>query len=141
MKSVVTTVCVFCFSVLSHVGFVLAQQQQSLPPQEAAETILIRLIAPAENKEAIGKKPDIKVEFVGQLDNLLVMLDGTDVTQLVKKTENGFTYKPIINLGPGAHTLKVTAKDKEGKTAFDYAQNNHKLKGTDALNQLEEASK
>jgi hypothetical protein len=140
MKSVVTTVCVFCFSVLSHVGFVLAQQQQSLPPQEAAETILIRLIAPAENKEAIGKKPDIKVEFVGQLDNLLVMLDGTDVTQLVKKTENGFTYKPIINLGPGAHTLKVTAKDKEGKdvqkefkfqtkhyTHFDEASSNNQI--------------
>ena len=33
------------------------------------------------------------------------------------------------------------AKDNEGKTAFDYAQTNEKLKGTDALKQLEEASK
>jgi len=32
-------------------------------------------------------------------------------------------------------------KDSTGKTAFDYAQDNWKLKGTDALKQLEEASK
>jgi ankyrin repeat protein len=34
-----------------------------------------------------------------------------------------------------------TAKDSMGKTAFDYAKNNEKLKGTDAIRQLEEASK
>ena len=33
------------------------------------------------------------------------------------------------------------ARDKNGKTAFDYAQDNEKLKGTDALRKLEEASK
>jgi len=32
------------------------------------------------------------------------------------------------------------AKDKLGKTAFDYAQANEKLKGTDAYRQLQEAS-
>jgi ankyrin repeat protein len=32
------------------------------------------------------------------------------------------------------------AKDNYGKTAFDYAQNNEKLKGTDAYRQLQEAS-
>jgi len=35
----------------------------------------------------------------------------------------------------------VKAKSYSGKTAFDYAQDNEKLKGTDALKQLEEASK
>jgi hypothetical protein len=33
------------------------------------------------------------------------------------------------------------AKDHDGKTALDYAQVNAKLKGTDALKHLEEASK
>jgi hypothetical protein len=32
-------------------------------------------------------------------------------------------------------------KDKFGKIAFDYAQIRYELKGTDALKQLEEASK
>ena len=62
------------------------------------------------------EKPDIKVEFTGQFEGLLVMLDNTEVTQIVKKTENGFTYKPITNLAAGAHILKVTSKDREGKT-------------------------
>lgn len=33
------------------------------------------------------------------------------------------------------------AKDKDGRTAFDYAKDNAKLKGTEALKQLEEASR
>jgi hypothetical protein len=33
------------------------------------------------------------------------------------------------------------AMDRKGKTAFDYAQSNYKMKGTDALKQLEQASK
>ena len=33
------------------------------------------------------------------------------------------------------------AKDNEGHTAFDYVQYNEKLKGTDAYQKLEEASK
>jgi ankyrin repeat protein len=32
------------------------------------------------------------------------------------------------------------AKDSDGKTAFDYAQTNEKLKGTDAYRQLQQAS-
>jgi hypothetical protein len=32
-------------------------------------------------------------------------------------------------------------KDKDGKTALFYAQNNKALKGTDALGKLEEASR
>ncbi len=92
------------------------QGQQTIPAQQTTETLPVRLISPGENTEAIGKKPDIKVEFTGQPEGLLVMLDNTDVTQLVKRTENGFTYKPITNLAAGAHTLKVTAKDREGKS-------------------------
>ena len=36
---------------------------------------------------------------------------------------------------------KAKAKDSKGKTAFDYAKANKKLKGTDALRQFKEASK
>ncbi|MGA2381590.1 MAG: hypothetical protein ABSG85_20005 [Spirochaetia bacterium] len=33
------------------------------------------------------------------------------------------------------------AKDDDGKTAFDYAQSNDRLKGTDAFRRLQEASR
>jgi hypothetical protein len=35
---------------------------------------------------------------------------------------------------------RANAKNGDGKTAFDYAKDNEKLKGTDALKQLEAAS-
>jgi ankyrin repeat protein len=35
---------------------------------------------------------------------------------------------------------EVKAKDYEGKTAYDYAQVNEKLKGTDAYRRLQKAS-
>ena len=44
----------------------------------------------------------------------------------------------IVLLKAGAD---AKVKDNKGKTAFEYAQNNAKLKGTDAYRQLEEASK
>ena len=39
-----------------------------------------------------------------------------------------------------AAAANAKAKDSEGKTVFDYAQTRAKLKGTDALRKLEEAS-
>jgi hypothetical protein len=117
MKTFIKTVFIVYIFVCFHGGVVFAQQekQEGLPPGEAAEATQIRLITPAENTEVIGKRPDIRVEFAGQSENLLVMLDGMDVTQVIKKTENGFTYKPVTNLASGGHTLKIIAKDKEGK--------------------------
>lgn len=35
---------------------------------------------------------------------------------------------------------EVKAKDKEGKTVLDYAKDNEKLKGTQALKELEQAT-
>jgi len=52
-----------------------------------------------------------------------------------------------FNRNPGMVTALLKAgadakvKDNKGKTALDYAQKNEKLKGTDALRRLEEASK
>ena len=117
MWTFIRAVFVFCIFACLPGGVVFAQQekQQGLPTQEKLEDMPIRLIVPAENTEVIGKRPDIQVEFIGQFENLLVMFDGTDVTQIIKKTENGFAYKPVMNLAPGAHTLKIIAKNKEGK--------------------------
>ena len=123
MKFTTKIICMFGFLFCLLCGGIASAQQpqstgmqgQQILPAQQAGTPLVRLISPGENTETIGEKPDIKVEFTGQPEGLLVMLDNIDVTQLVKKTENGFTYKPITNLAAGAHILKVTAKDREGK--------------------------
>ena len=60
-------------------------------------------------------------------------------TPLMDAAENNPNPEVIILLLKAGADAK--AKDKHGKTAFDYANDNQKLKGTAALKQLEEASK
>ncbi len=121
MRTFIRTFFIFCIFTGFYSGVVFAQQekQQELQSQERTgnkpEERSVRLVTPVENTEVIGKRPDIQAEFGGQFEELLVILDGTDVTQLIKKTEKGFVYKPIGNLAPGTHVLKIVAKSKEGK--------------------------
>lgn len=98
--------------------FPLAQAEEQ--PQAAAPVIQkewIHAIAPVENSEVISKKPEVRVEFLETitLNTLVVLLDGTDITQLLTVTEKGFEYKPLLVLSSGMHTLSILATDKEGK--------------------------
>jgi hypothetical protein len=89
----------------------LAQPTQPAPPQE-----WVRMITPLDNTEITGKKPEIKVEFIGPSvrNNLLVTLDGTDITQMLTLSDKGFEYRPVMPMSPGSHTLALTASDGSG---------------------------
>jgi hypothetical protein len=65
----------------------------------------------------VGKKPEIQVEFAGAVrpDSLLVLLDGTDITQLLDLAENGFRYQPVLVLPAGMHSLSISVSDAEGR--------------------------
>lgn len=77
----------------------------------------LKIISPQEGSEIISKKPEIKVEFAETVktETIVVLFDGTDVTQLIKLTEKGFEFKPFMVVQPGSHTIAITAQDKEGK--------------------------
>ena len=77
----------------------------------------INLVTPAENAQVIGKKPEIRVEFPEPLpvDTLIVILDGTDITQLITVSAKGFSYNPFMVLNAGSHSLSISATDKEGR--------------------------
>lgn len=94
----------------------VARAQDQPQPAEIQED-WIRMVTPAENTELIAKKPTIKVEFLKPItpNTLVVILDGTDVTQLLTVTEKGFEYKPVMVLISGLHTLTISAIDKEGE--------------------------
>jgi ankyrin repeat protein len=61
--------------------------------------------------------------------------------------QTALMFAVIYNEIPQLITTLLTAgadakvKDSKGKTAFDWAQDNWRLRGTDAIKQLEEASK
>ncbi len=81
------------------------------------EKELLNVLSPTEGSEIISKKPEIKVEFAETVkpETIVVLFDGTDVTQLIKFTEKGFEFKPFMVVQPGSHTIAITAQDKEGK--------------------------
>jgi len=106
---------VMTFSLILYFSFALAEDQ----PQQATASVqkdLIRAVTPAENAQVIGKKPEIKIEFLEPIasNTLVVLLDGTDITQLLTVTDKGFEYKPFMVLPAGSHNLSITANDKSG---------------------------
>jgi hypothetical protein len=97
-------------------GPAYAQEDAATPATEAKA--LIQSTSPGPNEEIIGKKPLIRVTFTEAPapGTLAVVLDGTDITQMITPTENGFTYKPVFVLPPGAHELSATATDATGNS-------------------------
>lgn len=75
------------------------------------------VLSPAEGSEIISKKPKVKVEFSETVkpETIVVLFDGTDITQLINFSEKGFEFQPFMVVPPGTHTLIITAQDKEGK--------------------------
>jgi hypothetical protein len=67
---------------------------------------------------AIAKKPRIVMALARPIDQgtLLVLLDGTDITQVLTRAGDGFAFNPIQVLEPGLHTLAVSATSSEGET-------------------------
>ena len=106
---------IMTFSLIFYFSFALAEEQ----PQQTTANIqkdIIRAVTPAENAVVIGKKPEIKIEFLEPItpNTLVVLLDGTDISQLLTVTDKGFEYKPFMVMPAGSHNLSITANDKNG---------------------------
>ncbi len=73
-------------------------------------------VDPAPGSTVIGKRPPVRIELDRALPEgaLVVMLDGTDVTQLIKMTGKVFTYEPAMDLQPGRHVLQLAAALPDG---------------------------
>lgn len=80
--------------------------------------VWVQLQAPVENQVSTLKKPNIAVVFVQplEMESLFIMLDGLDITQVVGLSSDGFSYRPIQVLPPGAHTLMVSGTSSQGES-------------------------
>ena len=92
-----------------------AYGEESQPSSPTIEWI--RLITPAENAQVIAKKPEVRAEFPEPfpVQTLIVILDGTDITQLLAVSDKGFVYNPFMVLNAGSHSLSISVTDKEGR--------------------------
>jgi hypothetical protein len=104
-------------SIMFLVLYCPVAQSEEQPQATDSQKDWIRAVTPTENAEVISKKPLVKVEFLEPITpgTLVVILDGTDITQLLAVTEKVFEYKPVMVLPSGTHNLSITATDKEGK--------------------------
>ncbi|RPI78602.1 MAG: hypothetical protein EHM45_05950 [Desulfobacteraceae bacterium] len=121
------TVFIFFISVgvLFWIPSVLLAQdpapEEATPAEEpaAAPTVatIIRLIHPAEGALVIGKKPEIRFALLdaGSVKGITAILDGTDITNVMKQEGAEFSFKPIAALASGQHTLQITVVSQDGQ--------------------------
>ena len=94
-------------------GNVMAQAEQ---PPPAPSTI--QIVAPTEGGVLLGRRPEIRASYTGSLPaEILVTLDGTDITPLLERSASGFAYHPPKSLAAGSHQLTVTTKGADGTEA------------------------
>jgi len=107
--------CAVMLALMLCVAGAGAEEQAALANPVRQEWV--RIGSPAENAEVVGKKPDIKGEFLAPIDigSLVIMVDGVDVTQVSEVSAKGFSYSPSIVLSSGAHTVSLAGTDQSGQ--------------------------
>lgn len=145
------TVVVFflLLGILFWVSSVLLAQdptpEAAAPAEEPAATAtaatIIRLINPAEGGLVIGKKPEIRFALLdaGAVKGITAILDGTDITNVMKQEGAEFSFKPIVALPSGQHTLQITVVTQDGQDLFQEAafQTRHTEKFEEAVSDNE----
>ncbi len=92
----------------------------------------IKMLSPKEGTEIIAKKPVIRFRVSGRFkpDTLLVILDSTDITGLLRVRGKVISVKPFTVLAPGNHTLFISVTGKNGETVeknFEFLTRHSKL--------------
>lgn len=117
MRTIAVAACLSCLlaSMLPGPAPVRAQEHPAVEG-DALSGAQLALLSPAENSEAVGKKPEIRVKCPESLTVAIVLLDNTDVTQFAQRTDEGFLYKPPSRLTSGEHLLAVDVLNGAGET-------------------------
>jgi len=103
----------------------------SLAVAETAGTETVNLISPAPGSEIIAKRPDIAftVDPGHSSDQILVLLNGTDVTGIVNATPDGYAFRPVGMLAAGQHFLQIFLTAPDGsmtETQFAFSTRHSK---------------
>lgn len=86
----------------------------------------IQLLSPAPDSLSISKKPLIRcrIGLPHEPGQVLVLLDGSDLTDLARLTPDGFELSPLGVLPAGEHTLTVVLTTPDGgqiEKAFNFS--------------------
>ena len=99
----------FSLSISSFIGSASALETSTSTQEVPAGENIVQMTEPMEGVEVMGKKPVLKfsmgVPFA--LENILVMLDGMDITPVLEVFPDGFSYTPIQTFAAGDHQVVV----------------------------------
>lgn len=100
-------------SFLNLIGLVL------ISSVEAQVILPISSLSPNEGETVVGRKPVLRVTLTPAVPllvpgQLLLSVDGVDVTPQVEIDERTVTYTPVSDLTPGAHSAELTTTDASG---------------------------
>jgi hypothetical protein len=86
------------------------------PSPDVSEEAIIQLLSPEPGKLIVAKKPVIRclINTKFSIENLLVLLDGNDITGALDISSHGFTFRPVQVLYSGEHTLSVELQREDG---------------------------
>ncbi len=90
---------------------------QSTEETEPSTEKTIQLVEPEADTTVIGKKPLIRIH-INELDsygNVIIMLDGADITNIIEKNGDELQYSPIEVMPAGSHSLEVVVYSSDGE--------------------------
>ena len=110
-------------NVLTRAGFIVVSgaaviffQFQSAGAGESPDKLL-SLLSPMQSVVVVSRKPVITFRFSQPVleEGLIVMLDDSDISQLVTAKGDTFSYMPIRPIAAGLHRLVIFATMKDGR--------------------------
>ncbi|MBX6423522.1 hypothetical protein [Thermosulfurimonas sp. F29] len=83
----------------------------------AQEGAWLEMISPERGARLVARRPEIRFRILVpfERDSLLVLLDDTDITPVLKLEEGEVSFRPFRVLPPGEHRLVVSLRDIRGQ--------------------------
>lgn len=109
------------------------QDSRSASPVTFNDRIASR--TPAPNEKVADARPLVRVEFkTGAFSSELVLaVDGTDVTALAEATEPSITFKPVVPLKNGEHEITITIGAESESWRFVVEQGEESVTTSNAM--------
>jgi hypothetical protein len=89
--------------------------------EAVSDDVQILLIKPSEGAQTIGNKAYIRCSIAVPYTHIVVVLDNTDISDILDVTENGFEFRSFEILPHGEHNLIVALNTPQGELKKEFA--------------------
>ena len=99
----------------------------TLYPVMAQVALPVADLSPKDGETVIGRRPAVRIVMGEKVPpfvagQVLVAIDGVDVTPQVQLKDRSVTYRPVSDLEPGSHSVMLTVTDPSGQPVAEQSQ-------------------